>query len=151
MGITAENVRYTVKEAGEILSLGAATIRSWLEFGFIVPDHGRTERAQRFLSFADLVKTLFLHEAVRSGMSHTAAAGMVRSIYTTPNCASTRDAGIADFEWTYPDGEMFMVMYCNVERLEQIIRGNISWWEKDRSKSKQTTHGKVLRLAVAGR
>lgn len=148
---TAKDERYTVKEAGEILSIGAATVRSWLEFGFIVPDHGRTERAQRFLTFPDLVKILFVHEAVRSGMNHNGAAAMVRSIYTVPNCQSPRDEGIADFEWCFPDGEMFMVMYCNVERMEQIILGFISWWKKDRSKAKKTTPGKVLRLAVAGR
>ena len=143
---TTNDFRCTVREAGEILSMAPATIRSWLEFGFIVPDLGRTQRAQRFLTFPDLVKIIFLHEAVRSGMNHNGAATMVASLYTVPNCRGIRDEGIADFEWSFPDGEMFMVMYCNVERLEQTIRRYISAWKKTRPKAKRLS-ANVLRLA----
>ena len=57
--------------------MAPAVIRSWLDYGFVTPDLGRTQRAQRFLAFPDLVKIIFVHEAVRAGMNHQGAGAIV--------------------------------------------------------------------------
>jgi hypothetical protein len=142
-----DGFKCTIKEAGEILSVSSSKIKSWVEYGLIGPDTSVTKRTPR-LAFKDLVSIVFLVEAARSGMSYQGAAAMAKGLYQDTNTPSVRDEGIADFEWSFPNGEMFMVMYCNVERIEQMIRSYVSGWLLKRSRtSRAKCQGNVLRIA----
>ena len=91
---------YTIKQAAELTSVPAATLRAW-ERRYAAPNPSRNESGYRLYDKGDVADILGLRTLVEAGWAPVEAARAIHSGVVKPESATASE--LASFSW--PDGQ----------------------------------------------